>query len=120
MTLLADQAAEEDVKEEMLLYCVLAKERVHRRDLEAVDTAIEQFLRQSFGLDVDFDVEDALARLQAEGIVAEAPDGMLATLPPHEAARRIDQLWDACLDDLPDMVVEEGEEITARVGRPAQ
>ena len=34
MTLLADRAAEEDIKEEMLLYSVLAKERINIRDLK--------------------------------------------------------------------------------------
>ena len=43
MTLLADRAAEEDVKEEMLLYSVLAKEPVNIRDLR-LDEAIEQYL----------------------------------------------------------------------------
>ena len=37
MTLLADRAAEEDVKEEMLLYSVLAKEPANIRDLGQVD-----------------------------------------------------------------------------------
>src|SRR5215813_7953488 len=60
MTLLADRAAEEDVKEEMLLYSVLCKERVTIGELASVDAAIEQFLKDTFGIDVDFDVEDAL------------------------------------------------------------
>jgi hypothetical protein len=111
MTLLADRAAEEDIKEEMLLYSVLAKERANIRDLKAVDEAIEHYLLKTFNIDVDFDVEDALLRLKQEGIVAEQPDGTLETLPPHEAALHIDKLWDACLDNLPDMVVEEGREI---------
>jgi hypothetical protein len=119
MTLLADRAAEEDVKEEMLLYSVLAKERVDIGDLEAVDRAIEQFLKHTFGLDVDFDLADALARLKAEGIVTERPDGMLETLAPRAAAQVIDRLWDACLDDLPDAVVEAGKEIDRLVPRPA-
>ncbi len=45
MTLLADRAAEEDIKEEMLLYAVLAKERVNIRDIGEIDAAIEQYLR---------------------------------------------------------------------------
>ena len=65
MTLLADRAAEEDIKEEMLLYSVLAKERVNIRDLRQVDEAIEQYLKTTFGIDVDFDVEDALAAPEA-------------------------------------------------------
>jgi hypothetical protein len=111
MTLLADRAAEEDVKEEMLLYSVLAKERTKSRDLRQVDEAIEKYLLATFGIDVDFDVDDALRRLKQSGIVTELEDGTLETLPPHAAALQIDKLWDACLDELPDIVSEEGQEI---------
>src|SRR5262245_61339596 len=93
MTLLADRAAEEDIKEEMLLYCVLAKEPVNIRDLDAVDKAIEEYLKETFELDVDFDVEDALSRLKADDVATELPDGTLKVLPPHEAALHIDKLW---------------------------
>ena len=111
MTLLADRAAEEDIKEEMLLYSVLAKERVNIANLRQVDEAIEQYLSSTFGLRVDFDVDDALRRLKMDGVVAELEDGTLETLPPREAALHIDKLWDACLDNLPDTVVEEGREV---------
>ena len=111
MTLLADRAAEEDIKEEMLLYSVLAKERVNILNLRQVDQAIEQYLKDTFDIDVDFDVEDALQRLKQEGIVTELADGTLETLAPREAGLHIDKLWDACLDNLPDITVEEGHEI---------
>ena len=111
MTLLADRAAEEDLKEEMLLYSVLAKEQVNIANLRQVDEAIEGYLASTFKIDVDFDVDDALGRLKQEGVVTELPDGTLETLPPHEAALHIDKLWDACLDNLPDVVVDEGHEI---------
>jgi hypothetical protein len=111
LTLLADRAAEEDIKEEILLYSVLAKERANVSDIGAVDAAIEQYLKAEFGVEVDFDVQDALRRLKEEGIVTQGEDGTLSTLPPHEAAKRIDMLWDRCLDDLPDMVPEEGMEV---------
>jgi Protein of unknown function (DUF3754) len=114
MTLLADRAAEEDIKEEILLYSVLARKPVNSRDLKAVDTEIEDYLKRTFKIDVDFDVEDALVRLKQDGVVTEQPDGMLTVLPPHEAALHIDKLWDTCLDNLPDMVVEEGHEIEDR------
>ena len=110
MTLLADRAAEEDIKEEMLLYSVLSKERVNISNLKGIDVAIEQYLSKTFGIDVNFDVEDALARLKQEGIVTELADGTLQVLPPQVAAAHIDKLWDACLDSLPD-IVEEGHEI---------
>jgi hypothetical protein len=117
MTLLADRAADEDIKEEMLLYTAIANARVSIRELKAVDGVIEQYLSKTFGIHVNFDVEDALARLRQEGIVTELPDGTLKTLPPQEAARHIDKLWDACLDQLPDITTTgEGTEIE---GRPA-
>ena len=117
MTLLADRAAEEDIKEEMLLYGILAKERVNIGDLRQVDKAIEEYLEATFDIDVNFDVDDALQRLKADGIVSELADGTLQTLPPRQAALHIDKLWDTCLDNLPDLVVEEGRETDSGAGR---
>jgi hypothetical protein len=112
MTLLADRAADEDIKEEMLLYTAIANERVNVRELKAVDAAIEKYLLDTFRIDVDFDVEDAFRRLTQEGVVTELGDGTLQVLPPHQAALHIDKLWDACLDNLPDITTSgEGQEI---------
>ena len=72
VTLLADRAAEEDVKEEMLLYSVLAKAPANIADLGHLDQAIEQYLARTFNIDVDFDVGDALRRLKEDGIVSRA------------------------------------------------
>ncbi len=69
MVKLAERAAEEDVKEEMLLYSVLAKETATRKDLDAIDAAIEHYLHETFDVTVDFDLEDALGRLIEDGIV---------------------------------------------------
>ena len=110
MLKLAARAAEEDVKEEMLLYSVLSKERARRQDIPDIDVAIEQYLASSFGVHVNFDIPDALGRLIADGIVTEQPDGTLVTLPPAEAARHIDKKWDLFLDELPDPVSAEGME----------
>ena len=117
MTLLADRAADEDIKEEMLLYAAIANERVNVRELKAVDAAIEKYLLDTFRIDVDFDVEDAFRRLTQEGVVTELGDGTLQVLPPHEAALHIDKLWDACLDNLPDITTSgEGQEIDRQRG----
>ena len=65
----------------------------------------------TFGIDVDFDVDDALQRLKAgRHRRPSCPTARSRRLPPHEAALHIDKLWDACLDNLPDIVVEEGRE----------
>ncbi|NOU07795.1 MAG: DUF3754 domain-containing protein [Hyphomicrobiaceae bacterium] len=101
LTLLADRAAEEDVKEEFLLYCMLAKTRCNVRDLEQIDHAIERWLKTSFEADANYDVDDALKRLIADGIVTQLPDGTLETLSPAAACERIDHIWDNFLNHLP-------------------
>jgi hypothetical protein len=111
MLKLAGRAAEEDIKEEMLLYSVLAKERARRQDLPDIDAAIEQYLTTSFGVGVDFDIPDALQRLITDGIVTEHSDGTLTTLPPNEATAHIDRKWDVFLDELPEPTSAEGMEL---------
>jgi Protein of unknown function (DUF3754) len=111
LALLAGRAAEEDVKEEMLLYSVLAKETVKVSEIHEVDNAIEAYLESTFGLTSNFDVQEALTRLIADGLVKQLSDGTLQTLQPAEASARIDHLWDGYLDILPDgHNVQEGEE----------
>ncbi len=111
LTTMSQRAAEEDFKEEILLYSVLAKERVHLNDLADVDAAIEAFLAQTFNLEIDFDLSDALERLIHDGIVTQQPDGYLDCLPPSEAAQHIDAHWDQILDRLPAFEADPGREI---------
>jgi Protein of unknown function (DUF3754) len=114
MTKLADRAAEEDIKEEMLLYAVLAKEHVRRSQLKEVDEAIELYLLRTYERDINFDVSEALSRLIADGIVTERADGTLVALQPADAAKRIDKLWDGYLDTLDELKIDdEGEEFDA-------
>ncbi|MGH6814617.1 MAG: DUF3754 domain-containing protein, partial [Hyphomicrobiaceae bacterium] len=111
MVTLAVRAAEQDVKEEMLLYSVLAKAPAYRSQLKAVDDAIEEYLHKSFDLHVNFDINDALGRLLHDGIVTEDSTGMLRALPPREAADHLDRQWDVFLDNLSDIGPAEGTEI---------
>ena len=112
----AARGAEEDIKEEVLLYSVLAKEKASRADLPAIDAAIEQYLKRSFGVNADFEIDDALERLLRDGIVKEAADGSFATLSPKDAAKHIDVQWDQWLDNLPDPLSVEGFELGDRCG----
>lgn len=114
---IAARAAEEDIKEEMLLYSVLAKEQANRADLPAIDAAIEQYLQRTFGVTVDFDLEDALDRLIRDDIVQEDADGTLRTLPPTKAAKHIDDKWDMFLDHLPDPTSVEGYEYSGEASK---
>lgn len=110
MTLMADRAAEEEVKEDMLLYALLAKETVTISDIRDIDAAIETYLHNTYDLKVNFDVTDALQRLIADGIVTQRADGRLITMPPKEAATHIDKLWDGYLDRIATVDHDEGKE----------
>ena len=114
LTLLADRAADEDVKEELLLYSVLAKQTATIRDLDEIDAAIERYLKTTYGIEADFDIDDALKRLIDDGIVRQLADGTLETLSPTAAAARIDVLWDSYLDNLPEPGKQAGQEFDPR------
>ena len=100
LALLTERAEEEDFKEEVLLYALLAKTSVHRNELSEAQAAIEQFLLDEFKVDVTFDTVDALGRLLESGVVVEQPDGMLVAMSPATAARHIDAKWDSYLDQI--------------------
>jgi hypothetical protein len=94
LTLIADSAEEEDLKEDMLLYAFLARSPSHRDALPALRVEISDFLRERCGADVDYDAEDALRRLKVDGLVSVASDGTITAIAPEE----LDRLWDRLLD----------------------
>ena len=98
LALLTERAEEEDIKEELLLYALLAKTSVRRDELSHAQAAIEEFLTQQFNVHVAFDTEDALKRLIATGLVVEHADGMLMAMAPATASQHIDDMWDGYLD----------------------
>jgi hypothetical protein len=98
IALLASRAEDEDLKEEMLLYTLLCRENVHESEIGEVKQAIEQFLVDEFRVRVDFDVEDALSRLVADGIVRSDASGRLRALTPSEGCTHLDAAWDGYLN----------------------
>jgi len=93
LALLNERGEEEDIKEELLLYTLLARDSVTRSQLADAKTAIEVFLNKAFNVMVVFDIEDALERLLRDGIVSEQPDGTLATMDPATAAAHLEAKW---------------------------
>jgi len=98
LTLLIDRAEEEDIKEDILLYSLLLKERVYRNEIDDAKQAIEQFLLQEFGVKVGFDIADAMNRLSRDGLIRELPDGELRPLPLSEALEFLRGRWSEALD----------------------
>jgi hypothetical protein len=84
-TLLSDRAEEEDVKEDLLLYYFIYHTPMLRSELPTLARSIEGFLADRFKVKVNFDIEDALSRLEGDGIVMENDQGRLYAPAPTEA-----------------------------------
>ena len=93
LALMIDEAEEEDVKEDMLLYVHLLLTPVNISQIEALRTRINEFLHEQFGIRIDFDVHDALARLTALGLVTHSTTGDLRVLPLDDARRHLHDCW---------------------------
>lgn len=98
LTLIADSAEEEDVKEDMLLYALLVRRSSHCDALAEIKSAIERFVAERCGTTINFDAEDALRRLLADGLVRADAAGNLTAIGPEEARAHLDLLWDRLLD----------------------
>lgn len=98
LTLISDRAEEEEVKEDMLLYAFLARHPAKYDALPAIKQEATDFLRQHCGVNVDYDAEDALRRLLADGLIRSDADSNLTAVAPDEARAHLDTLWDRLLD----------------------
>lgn len=90
---LIDAAEEEECKESILAYyCLLTS--AHPLSKEQLDATIEQWFANKFDFHIDFEIDDALAKLTRFGIVNY--ENKLYTAKPIECARKIlDEKWDS-------------------------
>jgi hypothetical protein len=98
LAMLTEGGEEEDVKEEALLYTFLVNHPVHESELQHIKEGIEHFLSDAYGIKINFDMNDALARLAEDGLVKKDAGGVLTALRPTEAFLHIDHKWDSYLD----------------------
>lgn len=87
-----NEAEEEEVKEAILAYYFLHISGGMKRG--SLDAAIEEWFRNRFGIELDFDVEDALSKLERLELIHDGGDGTWFTVPLKKALEKIDVLWD--------------------------
>ena len=92
LDLLVGAGEEQDAKEAFLAYSELRRAGGPLAKGE-IDARSEKFLREQFGLDVDFEIQDALAKLERLGLVSRDGD-RYAAIAPNEALTRLDAAWD--------------------------
>lgn len=87
---------EQDAKEAILAYWVLRRQSAPMTKPD-IDAAAEACLRERLGFAVDFEIHDALAKLERLGLVTR--DGnAYAALAPADALARLDAAWDGLFD----------------------
>jgi hypothetical protein len=96
---LIDAAEEEEFKEAVLAYVFLAA-TPGGLTRAALDRAVEEWLADGWDCRIDFEVDDALAKLARWGLLHQA-DEHLQVLPLKAARDRLDQIWDNLFQSAP-------------------
>ncbi len=92
---LVDEAEEEETKE-ALLACAALLQRPGQTEAE-LDALVESWLQRWCERYVDFECDDALAKLERLGLLqrrGEGPAARLSVLPPAEGKVLLDRRWD--------------------------
>jgi hypothetical protein len=92
---LLDEAEEQECREVLLSYALL----LHRAGpagwtLAELDAAAEDWLRRRFDVDVDFEADDAVEKLERLGLCARSAGDRLIAVPVADALRALDRVWD--------------------------
>ncbi|MBX9624887.1 MAG: DUF3754 domain-containing protein [Gemmataceae bacterium] len=91
---LLDEAEEQETREALLAYFYLWRYAGADGWTPAdLDGYVELDLERQLGVEVDFEIEDALAKLVRAGIVSESA-GRYAAVPIDAAQDRLDRLWE--------------------------
>jgi len=92
LDLLVGAGQDQDAKEAFLAFNILRRAE-HPLVKAEIDNAAEAFLLEHFGLDVDFEIQDALAKLERLGLVTREGEAYRA-VEPAEGLSRLDAAWD--------------------------
>jgi hypothetical protein len=93
---LVDSAEEEEYKETMLAYFFLWRRLGQPEEwtMEQLDAHVEEFLKSVSGVDIDFEISDALGKLFRLGLARRDVQGRLRAVPIDQALIALDRHWD--------------------------
>ncbi len=87
---LNDLARQQEIREIMLSYAMLNLKPL--QSIQQLDNACEQWLQQNFGRQMDFDINDAIAKMRRFQLLQEDAE-TLACYPPLQISQSLDQRW---------------------------
>jgi hypothetical protein len=85
------EAEDQECKEAFLAYYFLLASGGEKTARE-LDRRIEGWLKQAFGINLDFECSDALSKLESLGLLRR-DDEHLSVLPLDDALKRLDRVW---------------------------
>lgn len=91
---LVDAAEEEECKEAILAYYFLHTQREQHFTQTQLDQTIENYLREKYGIAIDFEVTDGVRKLRELGLLREQPNGELHVVDLAKACELLDTQWD--------------------------
>ena len=95
---LVNEAEEQEFREVVLAYWLLWRGGMQAARAADLDEAAERWLSERCGLAVDFEVSDALAKLQRLGLAQASPHGRWRAENIDMALEKLDAAWDEQFD----------------------
>ena len=91
---LIEMAEEEECKESILAYGFISKKGKKGCSRDELDLMVENYLYDSFDVQIDFELGDGIQKLQKAGLLEQSTDDMLKVCSLEEAVERLDLVWD--------------------------
>ncbi len=91
---LVNEAEEQEFREVVLAYWLLWRGGMQSARAGELDEAAEKWLTDRCGIIVDFEVSDALAKLQRLGLAQPSPHGRWRAAQIEAALEKLDRAWD--------------------------
>ena len=91
--MLIDSAEEEECKEALMAYYFLLNSNKKMTE-ETLDNAIEEWMEIKHKTKIDFEVDDALQKLEKMNLLSSDKNGILTVVNLDEALSHMDYIWD--------------------------
>lgn len=98
LNMIVDLGEEQEVKEALLAYTFLYYETDVQHNEESLDQKIEEWLLERFAVDIDFEVDDALAKLEKMKLLSTDENGILSVVAIEDGLKILDEYWDDIYD----------------------
>ena len=92
-SMLIDSAEEQECKEALMAYYFLMTTK-KKMNQDQLDDNIEEWLDQDYDTKIDFEIDDALSKLEKLGLMSQDKDGLLTVVSIDKALEKLDYIWD--------------------------